>query len=490
MIRSLFFFRLLFFATPFLFVQPEAHAQNNAGSQPPNIIFIIGDDISGDDLGAYGNGLVKTPNLDRMAADGALFRNFFVTTSSCSPSRTSILTGRYPHNTGAAELHTPLPASLTYFPEQLRKAGYYTALLGKWHEGPNTKRAYDRITGGAARNGSGGEALWADMISKCKATGKPFFLWLAPFDAHRTWSPDREFAVTHDPKDIRVPPTLVDDSSTRRDLASYYNEIGRIDTHLGKLRATLEQEGLAQNTIIIFTADNGRPFPGSKTRLLDRGLKEPFIIYWPGVIEPGTVNHALVSSIDIAPTLLEIAGVRPAPSVQGISFLPLLKKPAKTFRNYLFGEHNWHDYEAYERSVRTKDFLYIFNGRPRLDNGGPIDANQSPSARSLKQQRDQLTPLQSDALAAPRAPEEFFVMGQDPLQTLNQIQNPKYRREINALRKKLKQWQRETGDTEPVQLTPDWYHRITGKALPQKNTRGEMPGAAADAPHNNNKGPF
>ncbi|MCD2422226.1 sulfatase [Niabella pedocola] len=473
-----------------LFLQ-TTRAQQPVTVQPPNIIFIIGDDINWDDLGCYGNKHIKTPNLDQLAADGARFDHFFVTASSCSPSRTSILTGRYPHNTGAAELHTPLPAELSYFPEQLRNAGYYTALLGKWHEGPATRRAYDSVITGVPRNGSGGEAQWLNMISRCKTTGKPFFLWLATFDAHRDWSPDTEFAVTHDPqKDIQVPPTLVDDSATRRDLASYYNEIGRIDTYLGRLRKMLEQEGLAQNTILVFTADNGRPFPGSKTRLQDRGLKEPLLIYWPGKIRPGTVSKALVSSIDIAPTLLNIAAIKPAPSIQGRSFLSLFSRPEGAFRNYIFGEHNWHDYEAYERSVRTKDFLYIFNARPQFDNGGPIDANQSPSAHSLKQRAGQLTVLQQDALQQPRPREEFFVMAGDPLQTRNEIDNPKYREQVQALRHKLKQWQQETGDTQPVHLTPDWYHRITGNALPQKNIRGAMPGAAANAIQNNHKGPF
>ncbi|MBZ4191070.1 sulfatase [Niabella beijingensis] len=482
---------VFFLSITLLFIQTGIGAQQPAALQPPNIIFIIGDDINWDDLGSYGNKQIRTPNLDRMAADGMRFDNFFVTASSCSPSRTSILTGRYPHNTGAAELHTPLPAGLTYFPEQLRSAGYYTALLGKWHEGPATARAYDSVISGARRNGSGGEQQWLKMISTCKSTGKPFFLWLATFDAHREWSPDSEFTITHDPrKDIRVPPTLIDDSATRRDLASYYNEIGRIDAYLGKLRATLEREGLAQNTIIIFTADNGRPFPGSKTRLQDRGLKEPFLLYWPGHAQRGAVSDALISSIDIAPTLLEIAGIQPAPSIQGTSFLPLLKQPGSPFRSYIFGEHNWHDYEAYERSVRTKDFLYIYNARPQFDNGGPIDANQSPSAYSLKQHSDKLTLLQQDALQKPRPREEFFVMAGDPLQIKNEIGNPAYQREIDSLRNKLKQWQKETGDTEPAQLTPDWYHRATGQALPQKNKRGEMPGAAANAIQNNNKGPF
>ncbi|MFT4032843.1 MAG: sulfatase [Siphonobacter sp.] len=455
----------------------------------PNIIFIIADDISLEDIGCYGNPAIKTPNIDQLAKDGLRFTNVYVTSSSCSPSRTSILTGRYPHNTGAAELHSELPAHLTYFPEQLQKAGYYTALLGKWHEGKQTRRAYDTLIVGETLNGPGGENQWITTLQN-RPKDKPFFFWLAPFDAHRDWSAD-DFPNAHNPQtEVRVPSTLVDTKETRQDLASYYNETGRLDFYVGELRKELEREGIADNTILIFTSDNARPFPGSKTRLTDRGIRTPFVMSWAkGITKRGTVP-ALVSSIDIAPTLLGLAGAASPTSIQGKSFAQLLQHPETAFRTFIFAEHNWHDYEAYERCVRTKDFLYILNLRPHLDNGGPIDANQSPAAKALKNARPQLTLLQEDTFLKPRPQEEFYDLRKDPEQLHNQIANDTYLKERTQLIRTLRLWQQQTGDTAPVKLTPDWYDRETGQALPAKGIRGEMPGAAKQADHINAKGPF
>jgi N-sulfoglucosamine sulfohydrolase len=457
----------------------------------PNIIFIIADDISWDDIGLYGNNKVKTPHLDKLARNGLKFNNVFLTASSCSPSRTSILTGRYPHNTGAAELHTPLPSHLNFFPEQLKQSGYFTALAGKWHEGPVTKRAYDTLLVNKKDNGEGAELQWVNLLNS-RPKGKPFFFWLASLDAHRPWSTETEGHRHNPATEIIVPPTLVDTEETRVDLKNYYNEIARLDHYIGLLEKELEKQGIAENTMIIFTSDNGRPFPGSKTRVNDAGVKTPFLVKWPKVVKPGQVCESLVSSIDIAPTLLELAGLKPAETNQGRSFTSLLKTPGKAFRKYVFAEHNWHDYEAYERSVRTKDFLYIINRRPQLDNGGPIDANQSPSAKALKTVKadGKLTLLQKDAFLVPRPTEEFFDNFKDPLQSRNEIQNKTYTNSITELRNVLKQWQEETGDTEPVNLTHDWYDRETGKPVAENGKRGEMPGAAKKADRINAGGPF
>lgn len=463
-----------------------------AGAQnAPNIIFIIADDISWDDIGTYGNSKVKTPNLDKLAKNGLKFENMFLTASSCSPSRTSILTGRYPHNTGAAELHTPLPAHLSFFPGQLRRGGYFTALAGKWHEGPATKSAYDTLLINRVDNGEGAELQWINLLN-ARPKNKPFFFWLAPLDAHRPWS-EQTGGPTHDPAaEVVVPPMLVDTRETREDLKKYYDEIANLDHYVGLLEKELEKQGIAENTLIIFTADNGRAFPGSKTRLYDAGVKTPFLAKWPKGIKPGLVTRSLISSIDIAPTLLELAGLKPAETIQGKSFASLLKTPDKEFRTYIFAEHNWHDYEAYERSVRSKEFLYIVNKRPLLDNGGPIDANQSPSANALKKAREsgKLTKLQNDVFLVPRPVEEFFDNLKDPLQSENEIQNEAYATDIAKLRRVLKQWQDETGDTEPAHLTPDWYDRQTGAPTNQKGKRGEMPGSSGNADRINTGGPF
>lgn len=461
-------------------------------SAPPNIIFIIGDDISWNDLGCYGNPVIRTPNIDRLASEGIRFDNMFLTISSCSPSRISIMTGRYPHNTGAAELHTPVPAHLALFPELLKDAGYYTAQAGKWHEGEVTLRAYDTLLAGREINGDGGEEQWLNLL-KARPQDQPFFFWLAPFDAHRTWSAD-DFRQPHDPAtEVVIPPFLVDTEETRQDLASYYNEIGRIDYYIGELQKELDRQGIADNTIIIFMADNGRAFPRSKTRMYDSGMKTPFVVKWPeGIQQKGKVCKSLVSSIDIAPTLLELAGADTAATIQGVSFAGLLEQPESEFRHYVFAEHNWHDYQAYERMVRTKDFLYLVNARPALTNCGPIDSNQSPSHLALKAAKEEgeITALQHDVFLTPRPVEEFYHCQRDTLQAHNLINDTEYTTIIDQLQSTLDLWRQQTGDTEPETLTPDWYHRQTGEALGAKGVRGEMPGAAKNADNINHKGPF
>ncbi|GEP96350.1 sulfatase family protein [Chitinophaga cymbidii] len=460
------------------------HAQ-----QQPNIILIIGDDISQEDIGCYGNPSIRTPHIDRLAANGLKFTNAFVTSSSCSPSRCSIISGRYPHNTGAAELHNPLPAHLAYFPELLKNAGYYTALAGKWHEGPNTKRAYDTLMGGKKINGDGGEEQWLNLIAH-RPKNKPFFFWLAPFDAHRNWGADNNGSWQHHPDSVTVPPTLIDNPATRRDIASYYNEIGRLDYYLGELNKALEQQGIADNTLIIFMADNARPFPGSKTRLYDRGVKTPFILQWPKSIARGGVCSSLVSSIDIASTLLELAGLKPAETFQGKSFAKLLRHPEQPFRNYVFAEHNWHDYEACERSVRTKDFFYLLNLRPQLSNVGAKDVNTGASALALHKAAGNLTALQADPYIAPRPAEELYDLKNDPAQEHNLVNDPAYKKQLAELKKILSQWRTQTADTTPEQLSPDWYDRRTSEPVAGRGKRGEMPGAAKQADRVNHKGPF
>ncbi|HYH56583.1 MAG TPA: heparan N-sulfatase, partial [Anseongella sp.] len=198
------------------------------------------------------------------------------------------------------------------------------------------------------------------------------------------------------------------------------------------------------------------------------------------------------SSIDIAPTLLELAGAETGPSVQGKSFAQLLERPEAGFRTYVFGEHNWHDYQALERSVRTKDLLYIRNLRPALDNAGAIDVNQGPSAGALRKLRDagSLSPLQANFFTVPRPAEELYDCAKDPFQERNLAGDPAYRGELVRLRNVMDRWREETGDSSPAQLTPDWYDRETGKPLPEKGRRGEMPGAAKRADTINVKGPF
>jgi len=444
----------------------------------PNVVFIIADDISQDDFGCYGNHVVKTPNIDRLASEGIRFTNAYLTASSSSPSRCSIITGRYPHSTGAAELHTPLPESMIPYPFLLKNNNYYTAQAGKWHFGPAVHRAFDRYTDeNGYDNGNGGEDLWIRFLRE-RPEEKPFFFWLASHDAHKAWGADT-FKITHDPDLISIPPYFADTPETRRDIASYYNEIARFDYHVGKVREELNRQGVLDNTVIIVMADNGRPFPRCKTRVYNSGMKTPLIVFWPeGIKSKGVNSSSLVSSIDLAPTILELAGISIPDDFQGVSLVEIFKDPTEEVRTAVFSEHNWHDYEAHERMIRTHDFLYVLNSRPWLTNGGPADSKGSPTQHALNSLRDKglLTPAQADIFIAPRPYEELFDIENDPDQLLNLASSPEYQTELQEMRRLLNNWRLNTGDTTPEDLTPDWYDRETGKDLKSDKRRGTMPG--------------
>jgi len=463
-----------------------------AQTKRPNIIFIIGDDISWNDLGCYGHPTIHTPNVDKLAENGIRFTNTFLTASSCSPSRCSIISGRYPHNTGAAELHTHLADNQLPFPQLLKENGYYCAQGGKWHMGPHPRSAFDKVVDKwDGKEDPGAEGMWLPLLQE-RPKDKPFFMWFASIDAHRIWD-DKIFLDRFNPDDVPVPKYLVDAEPTRADLAKYYDEIQRLDYHVGEIKKELEKQGVLDNTIIIFTADNGRPFPRCKTRVYDSGMKTPFVIQWPnGIRQAGSVCQSLVSVIDLAPTLLELAHIKVPENFQGKSFAPLLKNPGEKFRTVVFSEHNWHDHEALERMARTEKYLYVLNERPQFPNCGPADSNNSDSQKDLsaRAQAGTLTPEQKDIFLTPRPQEELFDVTTDPEQFINIAENPDYAEALQVMRNLLQQWRDETADTSPEHITPDWYTRFTGKPLDIERKRGEMPGTAKNATTINAKGPF
>ena len=472
----------------FLSVSSTAYAQK----EKLNIIVFIADDVSWDDFGCYGNAQVKTPNIDQLAKDGLKFDNFYLTASSCSPSRNSIITGRYPHNTGAAELHTTPPLDMLSFPELLRNNNYYSVLAGKFHMGPYARRGFDMMYEHRNENGDGGEESWVNSLKK-RPKNKPFFMWFASHDAHRDWGPN-EFSGTHRPDDLEAPFYLSNGAETKSDLAKYYDEIKRFDFYIGEVVKELKTQKQLNNTLLIIMSDNGRPFPHSKTRVNDRGMKTPFVMHWPKAIKnKNASNKSLISAVDIAPTLLTLAGVTIPEQFQGHSFDRLLTKPDQPFRNYVFAEHNWHDYEAHERMVRNKDYMYILNSRPLKPQNGPADAVGSPSFKDLEMLRDQggLSSAQADVFIVPRPNEELYDYRRDPLQLLNVASTPEYNRNLMDLRRVLKEWMMETGDNIPENLTKDWYLKEAGLIKTEyHNVRGEMPGEKLNATQNNAKGAF
>jgi len=191
--------KLLTVTLLWVLISPGTYAQN----QKTNFIVFLADDVSWNDFGCYGNPEVQTPNIDKLASNGMMFTNFYLTASSCSPSRNSILTGRYPHNTGAAELHTEPPVDMISFPEVLRNTDYYSVQAGKFHMGQYARRGFDVIYEDPEVNGDGGEDMWVTSLKE-RPKNRPFFMWFAAYDAHREWGPNT-FSGTHVPDEINPP---------------------------------------------------------------------------------------------------------------------------------------------------------------------------------------------------------------------------------------------------------------------------------------------
>jgi N-sulfoglucosamine sulfohydrolase len=464
----------------------------NPKTDRPNIILFIGDDISVDDFGCYGHPTIRTPHVDRLAQSGVRFTNAYLTTSQCSPTRCSIITGRYPHNTGAPELHMDLPEGQHLFPQEMKKAGYYCAQAGKWHLGEWAKQAFDNVYA-EELGGLGGEERWVSCLQE-RPQDQPFFMWFSSHDAHRGWHPGDE-VEKHNPKDAIVPPYMVDVPNTRTDLAKYYDEVARLDYYVGRVMEELISQDELEKTIILFMADNGRPFPRCKTWLYDSGIKTPLVLSWPqGLGTDARVCNSLVSAIDIAPTILDLIGLKSPKTVQGKSFTTLLDNPEKTVCEYVFAERNWHTQRAHERMVRWENWVYIRNSYPEL-NQLLVVQRKFPAFKDMVElnKKGQLTEAQRDLLLAPRPAEQLFYVDNDPDQLVNVIQQKENKEVLAHLRKALDEWQDRTGDTAPPldKVTPDRHDLVTGERLYEgwRPPTGILPGEEKNAAFINDPGP-
>lgn len=455
----------------------------------PNIVVMIADDLAWDDVGAFGHPTLRTPHIDRLARAGMRFDAAFLTVSSCSPSRSSLLTGRYPHNTDAEQLHWPLPPDQVTFVDLLRAAGYWAGAAGKWHLGEDARRRFDRIREAdpagfmlAAGAKAGDTAMSmkrkGDVQSGCtdwvpllrdRPRDRPFFAWLAALDPHRDYEENISADPTR-PENVVVPPHLPDTPAVRRELALYYDEIERLDRFVGAVMQELEAQGVAQDTLVVFLSDNGRPFPRDKTTIYDGGIRTPLIVRWPGRAPAGSTCNQLVSSIDLAPGFMAAAGLSPSPTMQGVSFLPLLADSRTPVRSEVFAEHNWHDYEARSRAIRTEHFKLIVNDYPDLPLTPPADAVRGAAFREMQRLRDaqQLDPELRQCFVAPRAAVEFYDLRSDPGERHNLAAVPAYAAKVVALNERLEQWRQATGDVKPARRTPDEFDRESGAPLPNR----------------------
>ena len=427
------------------------------GEQRPNILFVIADDWSFPHAGAYGDKVVRTPNIDGVARQGAVFMNAFTASPSCTPSRAAILTGRYPHELEqGASLWGYLPKKFDNYAAILEQAGYHVGLYGKgWGPGRFQAGGYDYNPAGKSYQD------FAEFLEE-KPESTPFSFWFGSHNPHRPYEAGAGAKSGLNADEVSVPSWLPDAPEVRNDILDYYYEVEQFDRQVGELLQLLKRTGEYENTLIVITGDNGMPFPRAKANAYDAGAKIPLIISMPGRISAIKVNE-LVSLTDMAPTILELTGQAIPAEMSGESLWGLMKKGKTQNRDAVFIERERHanvrDPElGYPvRAIRTHDYLYIRNdaperwpaGDPELYHSvGPFgDVDDSPSKQLIlnKNSDPSLAPFFERAFAK-RPADELYDLRRDPDQLTNIAADPKYRKILARLKKRLNEWQASTGD--------------------------------------------
>jgi N-sulfoglucosamine sulfohydrolase len=406
----------------------------------PNIVFVLSDDHSYPFLGCYGRPEMKTPALDAFAAQGMKFHRMFTGAPQCVPSRACFMTGRSPVACRITRFSSPLPRDEITYPEILKQdAGYFVGVMGRSYHldgsgrGPEAstrvfeahhmqtfKERYDFVH-------SGGQQEIPQKLTEFfdqKPKDAPYYLWVNFSDPHHPWDTGTN---PPDPALLKVPGFLPDLPGVRADLSRYEGEIEHMDTDFLRVLSVIKDRAGLDNTLIIFTGDNGMAFPSGKGNLHDPGLNVPLIAWWPGVIQPGTESRALISGEDIAPTCLEAAGL-PVPSrISGKSFLALLRGQPFEPRTHIFAERGPHGSATftenvtasgvdYSRAVRSDRYKLIYNVTPS-HRYAPVDSAGNPSWKEITRAHDEkqlASEFETLWFTSPRAVYELYDLENDP----------------------------------------------------------------------------
>ena len=422
------------------FVAAQERA-SRANTLRPNVLWVIADDLS-PDLGCYGCADVKTPVVDQLAAEGVRYAKAFAPAPICSPCRSALITGLHATTIGA-HLHRtkpkgPLPEGVRPITELLREAGYFVCNgnhdLTKGGKGDYNFRWPSKMYDGRD---------WSQ-----RDEGQPFFAQVQIFEPHRPFhsDPDRKRA-----RRVVLPPYLPDHPLTRADHTAYLQEVEVFDRKLGLVLQRLEDEGLADNTVVFVFGDHGRPQVRAKQWLYDSGLQVPLIVRWPGRLEPGSVDERLVSLLDVTAATLGIAGVPLPKRCHGIDFLD----PDAAEREVVFG-HRDRSGDAVDRirCVRTDRFKYIRNfhpDRPWTQQSG-YKTLQYPVISLMRalHAAGKLKGPQVAFMADRRPEEELYDLDADPHELVNLAGKDAHRETLVALRERLDAWIEQTGDRGEV----------------------------------------
>ncbi|MFW9842849.1 MAG: sulfatase [Candidatus Thorarchaeota archaeon] len=422
---------------------PQTSSKQNPLTRP-NILWISCEDIS-PDLACYGDDYAVTPNIDRLAAQGCRYTNAFVPFPVCAPTRSSVITGMYPGTLGSMHMRTSLqgyecvpPPYIRCFPEYLRMAGYYCS--------NHTKTDYQfspPFTTWDARRGN-----WRN---KDRPKDAPFFsvINLAVTHESKCWNIEK---TIHDPAKVKVPPYYPDTSIVRRNLARYYDNITTMDRQVGDVLKKLDDDGLAESTVVFFWSDHGRGLPRCKRWPYDSGLRVPLIIRSPGKITPGSVSDELVNLVDLAPTVLSLAGLNVPSTMQGRIILGDRKTKQP---KYVFGGRNRMDAKSYDfiRTCRDRHYRYIRNFTPDIPYAQTIPyMEKMPIMQQWRKLHSEgkLAGPQKLFFEHPKPDEELYDIEKDPHEVNNLAASPGHQHILKKMRAALQTWMKETSDLGAV----------------------------------------
>jgi N-sulfoglucosamine sulfohydrolase len=433
-------------------------------SPKPNILLVLSDDHSAPHVGCYGNREIKTPNLDRFATAGIRLDRAYVGCPQCVPSRATFMTGRSPVGIQMTRFSAPLPAEVVTFPELLRAKGYFTGICGRTFHLDGTTTSASSVKAMHDKHGLRTFSNRVDFlrVSNQKAAlgemrqfldqapkGAPFFLWVNFKDPHRPLD-ERAIPQPHDPARLTLPAHYPDTRLVREDFARYYDEISRMDGVFGEVLTELEWRGLGTNTLVAFIGDNGASQLRGKGTLYEFGIHVPWLMRWPGVIKAGLASSNLISGEDLAPTLLEAAGIEAPKSMTGRSFLRLLRNEPFDPRKYVFAERGAHSSGLPKNSasfdlgrcvVGTR-YKLIYNALWQLPYA-PVDFSNEPFWKELGELNaaGKLSPELSRIYFSPVRPMfELYDLQQDPAEMKNLADKPELEAIEGELKDALQEW--------------------------------------------------
>lgn len=481
------------------FFAPTLAAHSGQGPpERPNILLLVAEDMSSR-VGAFGDNVAVTPTLDKLATEGVRYTQVFTTAGVCAPSRAAHILGMNQVSTGAQHMRSSSrpeggyfavpPAGVKAYPELLRAAGYYTYTDQKLDY--QFSKPYP---------GTGPSTIWdsegeAEPNWRGRQPEQPFFGMRNFMVTHesgvfapmgnmpnsvthfvmqlmRWWRLDSVPEAKIAPSEVVVPPYYPDTPTVRSDIASHYNNIAYMDAEVAAILEQLEADGLADSTIVIWTTDHGDGLPRAKRELYDSGLRVPMIIRWPEAyrpadVEPGTIDTRLISFVDLAPTLLQLAGVELPNYLQGRDFT----SATTAQREYIFAARDRIDeVPDLQRAVRDKRFKYIFSDYPHQAGGHPLAFRDN-----LAMVREMRALYNAGELNAqqrlwfePPGQERLFDLQKDPHELIDVSGQPEYAADLQRMRGALAQWQQRVGDTPAeseaamlARIAPSGEQRVT-----------------------------